>query len=293
MAAICGPELFCHCLRLPPCSSRAAVHAAGGALHVGLAYRLELWRVRACEQRHPRLASVRTEGVLGAGQAGFLTLLSLPFLGGECVGLGTLYWACGWRFLHYCRRHRHQRTFSSSIEGPHACRTGSDGPRGRFQHVPEGCGRRSLQTIAPPDKTPQLFERFLPYALALGVEHAWAEQFSQVLAQAAAAAAPAAAQAIHLRGIRAQVFVVVLRLRVSHRASAVRFPALSHRLPPLPDHLPARVVAVLPAAVVGVEAGRLVRPRTLGCTGPPVALAYVKVQRWAAEIVARARIVVM
>jgi uncharacterized membrane protein len=45
-----------------------------------------------------------------------------------------------------------------------------------------------LQTMSPPpDKTPELFERFLPYALALGVEQAWANQFSQVLAQAAAA----------------------------------------------------------------------------------------------------------
>lgn len=44
-----------------------------------------------------------------------------------------------------------------------------------------------LQTMAPPAKTPQLFERFLPYAFALGVEHAWAEQFSQVLARAATA----------------------------------------------------------------------------------------------------------
>jgi uncharacterized membrane protein len=44
-----------------------------------------------------------------------------------------------------------------------------------------------LQTMIPPNKTPQLFERFLPYALALGVEHAWSEQFSQVLARAATA----------------------------------------------------------------------------------------------------------
>jgi hypothetical protein len=34
--------------------------------------------------------SVRTEGVLGVGQAGFLTLFSLPFVGGECMGLGVL-----------------------------------------------------------------------------------------------------------------------------------------------------------------------------------------------------------
>lgn len=39
--------------------------------------------------------SVRTEGVLGAGQAGFLTLFSIPFIAGECVGLGLLCWACG------------------------------------------------------------------------------------------------------------------------------------------------------------------------------------------------------
>ncbi|KAA3628153.1 MAG: DUF2207 domain-containing protein [Proteobacteria bacterium] len=30
----------------------------------------------------------------------------------------------------------------------------------------------------PPEKTPELFERFLPYALALGVENQWAERFS-------------------------------------------------------------------------------------------------------------------
>lgn len=35
----------------------------------------------------------------------------------------------------------------------------------------------------PPDRTPELFEKFLPYALALGVEHKWAEQFSEVFKQ--------------------------------------------------------------------------------------------------------------
>jgi hypothetical protein len=33
----------------------------------------------------------------------------------------------------------------------------------------------------PPDKTPQLFEAYLPFALALGVEQAWAEKFAAVL----------------------------------------------------------------------------------------------------------------
>ncbi|MBT8107662.1 MAG: DUF2207 domain-containing protein [Gammaproteobacteria bacterium] len=34
----------------------------------------------------------------------------------------------------------------------------------------------------PPEKTPQLFEALLPYALALGVEHAWSEKFAALLA---------------------------------------------------------------------------------------------------------------
>lgn len=32
----------------------------------------------------------------------------------------------------------------------------------------------------PPNKTPELFEKMLPYAVALGVEHKWSEQFSDV-----------------------------------------------------------------------------------------------------------------
>jgi uncharacterized membrane protein len=36
----------------------------------------------------------------------------------------------------------------------------------------------------PPERTPELFEMFLPYALALGVEQKWSEQFADVLAAA-------------------------------------------------------------------------------------------------------------
>jgi uncharacterized membrane protein len=35
----------------------------------------------------------------------------------------------------------------------------------------------------PPERTPELFEKMLPYALVLGVEHEWAEQFAQVFAR--------------------------------------------------------------------------------------------------------------
>lgn len=41
-----------------------------------------------------------------------------------------------------------------------------------------------LNTLNPPERTPALFEKFLPYALALGVEQQWSEKFSDVLARA-------------------------------------------------------------------------------------------------------------
>nr|WP_246198049.1 DUF2207 domain-containing protein [Solidesulfovibrio aerotolerans] len=46
--------------------------------------------------------------------------------------------------------------------------------------------RDRLNILNPPQRTPELFERYLPYALALDVENAWAAQFADVLAQASA-----------------------------------------------------------------------------------------------------------
>jgi uncharacterized membrane protein YgcG len=45
-----------------------------------------------------------------------------------------------------------------------------------------------LNALNPPDKTPELFERFLPYAVALDCHNAWAKRFAGVLAAAGATA---------------------------------------------------------------------------------------------------------
>jgi len=42
-----------------------------------------------------------------------------------------------------------------------------------------------LEIMHPPQMTPELFERYLPFALALGVENQWSEQFATYLKQAA------------------------------------------------------------------------------------------------------------
>jgi uncharacterized membrane protein YgcG len=46
-----------------------------------------------------------------------------------------------------------------------------------------------LNALNPREKTPELFERFLPYAIALDVENRWARRFAGVLATAGAGAA--------------------------------------------------------------------------------------------------------
>lgn len=45
--------------------------------------------------------------------------------------------------------------------------------------------KERLEFIHPPEETPELFEKLLPYALALGVEHQWSERFSTLLSAAA------------------------------------------------------------------------------------------------------------
>jgi uncharacterized membrane protein YgcG len=45
--------------------------------------------------------------------------------------------------------------------------------------------KERLGILTPPEKTPELFEKYLPYALALDVEVEWSEQFADVLAKAA------------------------------------------------------------------------------------------------------------
>ena len=51
-----------------------------------------------------------------------------------------------------------------------------------FKDYLEVAEKDELNLRNPPEKTPALFETYLPYALALGVEQLWAEKFAAVLA---------------------------------------------------------------------------------------------------------------
>ncbi|MBA3677069.1 MAG: DUF2207 domain-containing protein [Sphingosinicella sp.] len=56
-----------------------------------------------------------------------------------------------------------------------------------FHHYLSIAEEDRLETMHPPEKTPELFERYLPYAIALEVENEWASRFTRILATAAAA----------------------------------------------------------------------------------------------------------
>ena len=53
-----------------------------------------------------------------------------------------------------------------------------------FQDYLEIAEKHEMELRNPPEKTPQLFEKYLPYALALGVDQRWSEKFADVLKNA-------------------------------------------------------------------------------------------------------------
>jgi hypothetical protein len=53
-----------------------------------------------------------------------------------------------------------------------------------FRDYLEVAEKYEMNLRNPPEKTPALFEAYLPFALALGVDHEWAEKFAGVLASA-------------------------------------------------------------------------------------------------------------
>jgi uncharacterized membrane protein len=122
------------------------------------------------------------------GKALWLTLFAVPFLGGEVLGLTFL------------------AKFTSLSFGIYLIATGI--LHGVFVHLmkaPAFTGRRLMDQLEgfkmflgsvdadrlnramPPEQTPQVFERFLPYALALDVEQDWANKFSGILSAAGTA----------------------------------------------------------------------------------------------------------
>lgn len=116
------------------------------------------------------------------GKAVFTSLLTLPFLGGECLGIFFLVkttsplaaaFLLGSVLVHIVFHHLLK---APTTEGAQLL----DQITAFKQFLGSVDGGR-LNRPMPPDQSPLTFEKFLPYALALDVEQAWAEKFSAVL----------------------------------------------------------------------------------------------------------------
>jgi len=131
------------------------------------------------------LSSSSSTGLFKKSGAVGITLFALPFLGAECFGM----WAfstmtspfavmallvvilINFIFYHLIKAPTlYGRKIMDQIEG--------------FKLYLSVAEKEGLNMRNPPEKTPELFEKFLPFALALDVENAWSEQFAKVLAQA-------------------------------------------------------------------------------------------------------------
>lgn len=127
------------------------------------------------------LAWRSADSVLRVIAALFVTLFALPFVGAEIFVLRILATqvtpalpaailaaiALNVLFHHLLKAPtRAGRRLLDQIEG--------------FRQYLEVAEKDEMNFRNPPEKTPQLFERFLPYALALDVEQRWTERFAEV-----------------------------------------------------------------------------------------------------------------
>ena len=124
-------------------------------------------------------------GNAAKGGAVFLTLFSLPFFAGEAFGvfmltkfsgLSTIGLLAAVAFLNLL--------FHYLLKAPtHAGRVLLDQVEG-FKIFLGAVDKDRLATLAATEQTPAVFEKYLPYAVALGVEQAWASRFADVLERA-------------------------------------------------------------------------------------------------------------
>lgn len=113
----------------------------------------------------------------------FITAFSLPFLAGEITGMVLLGAQTGFLTLGLLTAQVaavavfHHLLKAPTLEG----RRLMDAIEGFKMYLGVAEADR-MNLLNPPERTPQLFEAYLPFAMALDVEQQWGEQFADVLA---------------------------------------------------------------------------------------------------------------
>lgn len=115
----------------------------------------------------------------------FITLFSVPFVLGEIAGIAVVVGSGSISILVilgiviFLNALFYQLLKAPTLVG----RRVLDGIEG-FKMYLSTAEKDRLNLLNPPDRTPELFEKYLPYAFALDVDQEWAEQFSDVLSRA-------------------------------------------------------------------------------------------------------------
>ncbi len=132
-----------------------------------------------------KIAFSTGSGIWSKVSAFFSTLFMLPFLGGLLAGMVTMGMATSVAavislfftlftnilFYHLLKAPTLQgRKIMDQLEGLKLYMTVAEKDR--------------LNLLNPPEKTPKLYEKLLPWALALGVEQEWGEQFNELFEKA-------------------------------------------------------------------------------------------------------------
>ncbi|HEY6970498.1 MAG TPA: DUF2207 domain-containing protein [Candidatus Angelobacter sp.] len=174
-------------------SALAVIFSSGGpspsgqlAVAIFMTVWLSGWSVGVAALLHAVVRawkSARASKAVGGVSAVGITLFSIPFVLGEIFGICMLAWALSpVGMLMILLLLGANVLFHHLLKAPTlAGRQLMDRVDGFKMFLSAVDGQR-MNTMMPVGQTPELFERFLPYALALGVEQAWAEQFSHVLA---------------------------------------------------------------------------------------------------------------
>ena len=112
-----------------------------------------------------------------------ITLFALPFFGGEAMGIFFLTEATSvGAALFLVMVALMYLLFYTLLKAPTLKgRRIMDRIEG-FKMYLSVAEKERLEFLHPPEQTPELFEKYLPYALALDVEHQWSEHFSEILA---------------------------------------------------------------------------------------------------------------
>lgn len=124
--------------------------------------------------------------VMGSAGAIGVTLFALPFFAGEIFGLGAFSSAVSpFAAITLVVIVFINAIFYHLLKAPTLMGRKLMDKIAGFKLYLSVAEKERLNMLNPPEKTPELFEKYLPYALALDVENEWSEQFATVLAASA------------------------------------------------------------------------------------------------------------